>query len=920
MQIKLISLPALALLCAFNSQFSTAHAQGTAFSYQGQINSGGAPANGSYDLTFMLFSAGSGAGQVGGTLTNIATAVSNGLFTVTLDFGNQFPGASRWLEIGVRTNGGGSFATLSPRQLFTAAPYAITAGNLTGSLSAAQLSGTIAGGNLPASPSFSGTVTANSISGNGANVTNVNAATLNGLTAANFWQTNGNAGANPTNGAFIGTTDNLPLEFKVSGQRVLRIEPKTKPPGSTPAAPNVILGYFGNGVSNNPFAATILGGGVSGEPNIVSGSYGTVVGGSANTAAQNALAMGHNATASGAYSVAIGDQALASASESFAMGNLVAATNSNAVAFGIGTTAGGAGSTAMGDHSRASGQDSTAMGQNTVASGTVATAFGSGTIASNNFSTAMGNLTLAGGVASTAMGNRAQAIHDGTFVWSDYSTTTAFTSTSTNQFLVLATGGVGINTNNPGNAALNVNGTVMATSFIGDGSGLTGLPSGGSNGPVSLAQLPSAVVTNGAVGVALSGTFSGNGGGLTNLLAANLAGAVPDARLSTNVALLNGVNSFSGANAFFNAVTASGGVRLNDTNLWLRNDNNHGLGWYGNKTFAGTNLDGPVLFGFSGGGLGTERNGAENLALTWDSSGHVGIGNPSPAFPLDMLSPWAQARFVTANSTVGSVILLNNLSPAVSTYGAISFQDGLGQINYRTNNIMTFFTAATERMRIAGGGGIYVNENPIYLRANDTGHGLAYSSSVSDMPIDGPFLWGFSGGALGTSFPDTVALKWDAEANVWISNNCSVATLTIRGGADLAEPFKITSDGGYIPQGSVVVIDDEHPGHLKLSDRPYDTRVAGVVSGANGINPGIQMQQQGLIDGGKNVALTGRVYVQAEASNGAIKPGDMLTTSSAAGYAMKVADHARAQGAILGKAMTGLSTGKGMVLVLVTLQ
>jgi hypothetical protein len=80
------------------------------------------------------------------------------------------------------------------------------------------------------------------------------------------------------------------------------------------------------------------------------------------------------------------------------------------------------------------------------------------------------------------------------------------------------------------------------------------------------------------------------------------------------------------------------------------------------------------------------------------------------------------------------------------------------------------------------------------------------------------------------------------------------------------------------------------------------------------------MQQQGLLEGGKNVALTGRVYVQASSSNGAIQPGDLLTTSTIPGHAMKVTDHARAQGAILGKAMTGLSDGSGMVLVLVTLQ
>jgi hypothetical protein len=146
------------------------------------------------------------------------------------------------------------------------------------------------------------------------------------------------------------------------------------------------------------------------------------------------------------------------------------------------------------------------------------------------------------------------------------------------------------------------------------------------------------------------------------------------------------------------------------------------------------------------------------------------------------------------------------------------------------------------------------------------------------------------------------------------------SSITIEGGSDLAEPFKITAGDGEVLQGAVVVIDEQNPGHLKLSDQDYDTHVAGVVSGANGINPGIQMQQQGLLDGGKNVALTGRVYVQADTSNGCIKPGDLLTTSKTPGHAMKVTDHARAQGAILGKAMTGLSEGKGMVLVLVTLQ
>jgi hypothetical protein len=150
------------------------------------------------------------------------------------------------------------------------------------------------------------------------------------------------------------------------------------------------------------------------------------------------------------------------------------------------------------------------------------------------------------------------------------------------------------------------------------------------------------------------------------------------------------------------------------------------------------------------------------------------------------------------------------------------------------------------------------------------------------------------------------------------SGNVSVKNITIRGGADVAEPFEFSKEG--ITAGDVVVIDEASPGKLKPSARAYDTRVAGVVSGANGVNPGISLHQEGRLGGGHDVALTGRVYALADAANGAIEPGDLLTTSDTPGHAMKASDHGRAQGAILGKAMSSLREGRGLVLVLVTLQ
>src|SRR5438132_3291147 len=134
-------------LSILNPQRSTAFAQGTAFTYQGRLTDNGSPANGSYDLQFTLFGVSSGGSAIAGPLTASHTGISNGLFTVTLDFGaGLFTGADRWLEISTRTNGGGAFSNLSPRQPITSSPYAIYAGGV----SAAGITGAISPNNIAA--------------------------------------------------------------------------------------------------------------------------------------------------------------------------------------------------------------------------------------------------------------------------------------------------------------------------------------------------------------------------------------------------------------------------------------------------------------------------------------------------------------------------------------------------------------------------------------------------------------------------------------------------------------------------------------------------------------------------------------------------------------------------------------------------
>jgi hypothetical protein len=122
---------------------SLLYGQGTAFTYQGQLNDGVNSANGNYDFRFSLFNASTNGSATSGLVTNAAVSVASGLFTLTMDFGGSpFNGSSEWLNIEVRTNGGTSFTNLWPRQPLTPTPYAITAGtasNIVGVIPGSQL-------------------------------------------------------------------------------------------------------------------------------------------------------------------------------------------------------------------------------------------------------------------------------------------------------------------------------------------------------------------------------------------------------------------------------------------------------------------------------------------------------------------------------------------------------------------------------------------------------------------------------------------------------------------------------------------------------------------------------------------------------------------------------------------------------------
>jgi hypothetical protein len=277
----------LLALSTINYPLSTAHAQGTAFTYQGRLNNGGSPANGLYDFRFRLDADPEGDTVLGTALIN-ALGVTNGLFSTTIDFGaGRFNGSSCWLEVDVRTNNPGNtlpYTPLFPFQAVTPTPYAVyanTASNVSGTVAAGQISGTVPlarlsgltsnqldgatwqlatnlnGGNAAlASNVVSGIAITNAFitnsvfAGNGSGLTNLNASQLS-------------SGTIPLAQLPIGVITNDATNLTIGGTNA--VAPLTMPP-TVPAA---AIGSVGTGQDLGPIA--------------VAGRYAYVVGSNSST-------------------------------------------------------------------------------------------------------------------------------------------------------------------------------------------------------------------------------------------------------------------------------------------------------------------------------------------------------------------------------------------------------------------------------------------------------------------------------------------------------------------------------------------------------------------------------------------------------------------------------------------------------------
>ncbi len=296
----------------------------------------------------------------------------------------------------------------------------------------------------------------------------------------------------------------------------------------------------------------------------------------------------------------------------------------------------------------------------------------------------------------------------------------------------------------------------------------------------------------------------------------------------------------------------------------------------------------------------------------------VGIGTTAPLSRLDIAASGAGAellRFSTERPWIFRQIYTGP-SAGLQLYSTV----GLKQFEITSStgtNVATFLaddvnprvginnTAPISRLDIVGQDALGITGFQPFLTLRDSNAGNARARMQN---AGGSFFF----------YTEASFASGIAPLQVLNSGRVKVNILEIAG-ADVAEKFP--SDDRNVEPGTVMEIDPENTGKLRVSSGEYSPRVAGVVSGAGNIPVGAVLGNMPGQDDAPAIALSGRVWVRCDASSGAIVAGDLLTTSATPGHAMKAGDRERSHGAVLGKAMTTLARGeRGLVLVLVNLQ
>ncbi|PON13463.1 hypothetical protein C2W62_34215 [Candidatus Entotheonella serta] len=263
---------------------------------------------------------------------------------------------------------------------------------------------------------------------------------------------------------------------------------------------------------------------------------------------------------------------------------------------------------------------------------------------------------------------------------------------------------------------------------------------------------------------------------------------------------------------------------------------------------------------------------------------------------------------VGENGKHGNVILSNN-----DGHQTIRLHGGTGDVfmgdNGEAGTVTVRSSAGKQTIQLSGHSGL------IELGGNETDGDVSLLNTDGDETIH---LSGNSGNiALGGH---------GADGDVIVKNSAGDETIRLDGGsgdislsgADCAEDFDVIGASEALEPGTVMVLDQGIA--LRPSTKAYDKKAAGVISGAGDFRPGLVLDKRASSTHRAPVALMGKVYCKVDAQYGAIEIGDLLTTSPTPSYAMKANDPLRAFGAVIGKALSTLPEGTGMIPILVKLQ
>jgi hypothetical protein len=288
---------------------------------------------------------------------------------------------------------------------------------------------------------------------------------------------------------------------------------------------------------------------------------------------------------------------------------------------------------------------------------------------------------------------------------------------------------------------------------------------------------------------------------------------------------------------------------------------------------------------------------ASSLSLSTDN---VGIGTPAPTQRLSLGA--GNVLLPTANGGVDGNLYLGGITDVGQIGlrlfgGKINDQLQSGFIDVRAGTLtdglifrVDSFFGGAERMRITADGNT----------------GIATATPREKLEVNGNIL---ATGNVGIGAPNPQE-KLVVEGNIFATGDI------ILNGADCAEDFDV-EDAQTLEPGTVMIIGDGQ--RLHQSESAYDTRVAGVLSGAGDYRAGIILGKEQSQKNRRPLALTGKVFCKVDAQYSPIEAGDLLTTSPTPGHAMKASDALKAFGAVIGKALRPRTEGQGLIPILIAL-